>query len=189
VNPTHARHLHRRSTVVALGLALASLASARSLAGVPEGKPIKIKNGRTIRVVLGKRREPAVGVKSDKGGWLVMLTSDLAGSSAELQDVTPGVPGSRWVVPVTVDRLVLDAERFVPSHVYRVALRKDGQLLGNALIYLYPPPAERVGRADFRDDETREDKPSSLATTPKGELPTDRSAGRAKTSQAAPRAE
>jgi hypothetical protein len=186
MNPSDESRRARRLTVCMLGFGLASLVGARWSNAAPEAKQIRVKNGRTVRVVLGARREHAVGIRPEKDKeqdrWLVVLAPDMAGSSAELQDITPDVSGSRWVMPVSGDRLVLDAERFLPSHVYRVAFRRDGQLLGTVLVYLYPPPAERVGRADFRDDETAADKSSSssLATTPKGDLSHQRDAGRPK---------
>lgn len=99
------------------------------------------------------------------------MGADLAGRSAALQDVTPGLPESRWLVALAADKLVLDPERSLPSHVYRMELRRDGQVLGSGLIYLYPPPVERVGRADFRDHSDLDDKSTPLTTTPKGELP------------------
>jgi hypothetical protein len=166
----------RSLCTLVLGLALASPMTAPTAQAAPDVKPVKVKNGRTIRVVLGTRREPAVGIRPGKDGkdgkdvWVVLVSADLARSSAFLQDVTPDVPSSRWVVPVATDRIVLDSERFLPSHVYRMEVRRDGQVLGSALIYLYPPPVERVGRADFRDDSDVDDKSTPLTTTPKGEL-------------------
>jgi hypothetical protein len=185
MNPTRGRRLLLRSTVFVLSCALTSVMAARRLAAEPEVKPMqmRIKNARPVRVVLGTRREPANGVRPDKNGWVVMLTPQLAGSSAEMQDITPTVPGSRWVLPVTADKLVLDPERFLPSHVYRVEFRRQGQLLGSTLIYLYPPRSERVARAVFQDDEEREPEPSSLAATPKGDLRVERDAGRARSAR------
>ena len=158
MNPTRERRWLLRSTVFVLSGALTSVMTARLLAAAPEVKQIRIKNARPVRVVLGARREPANGVRPDKDGWVVMLTPQLAGSSAELQDITPAVPASRWVLPVAADKLVLDSERFLPSHVYRVEFRRQGQLLGSTLIYLYPPRTERVARAVFQDDEERESR-------------------------------
>jgi hypothetical protein len=45
---------------------------------------------------------------------------------------------------VALGKLVLDAARFLPGHVYRLELRLNRLLVGSALVYLYPPPAERV---------------------------------------------
>jgi hypothetical protein len=170
--PTARWRRRLRASALVVGTVLASPMAGAPLQAAPAVKRVKVKNGRTIRVVLGDRREPASGVRPDKDGWVVVMAPDVARSSASLQDITPGVPGSRWVLPVAMDRLVLDAERFLPSHVYRMELRRDGQVLGSALVYLYPPPAERVGRADFRNDSDSDGADSStpLTTVPKGEL-------------------
>ncbi len=170
-NLTHRRQWLIRSAGFALGISLAGLSTARSLQAAPDVKRIRIKNGRTIRVVLGQRREPAAGLRPDKTGWTAILAPDLAGSTADLQDITPGVPSSRWNVSVSLGKLTLDSERFLPSHVYRVEFRRDGQLLGDALIYLYPLPAERTARVKFEEDKEPEPESSSIAPTPKGELP------------------
>src|SRR5262245_53040264 len=97
-------------------------------------KTIRIKNAGTIRVVLGKKREPAAGVRPDKDGWKLVLSADLDGSSAELQDITPNVQATRWTLAVTGEKVALDPERFLPTHVYRVVFRRDHQLLGSALV-------------------------------------------------------
>src|SRR5262245_19003229 len=102
---TYGGRFLRRWIVFGLGLALAAAPGARGFSAAPEPTPLKIKNGRTIRVVLGKRREPAVGLRPVKDGWPVLLTADLADSSADLQDITPGVAGSRWVVRVSDEKL------------------------------------------------------------------------------------
>jgi hypothetical protein len=160
---------------------IAPVAPAAPPAPAPEPKPIRIKNGHTIRVVLGKKREPAAGVRPDKDGWRLVLAPELAGSSADLQDITPGLPGSHWALAVTAEPVVLDPERFLASHVYRVELRKERQLLGTAIVYLYPPPTPKeTARVEFQDDKDGEDKPTSLAPTQKGSLADDRSSGRAK---------
>jgi hypothetical protein len=180
---THRRQWLIRSTGFALGLCLASLRSAHPLQAAPDVKRIRIKNGRTVSVVFGERREAAAGLRPDKAGWLVMLAPDLAVSSADLQDITPEAGGSRWTVPVSLGKLVLDPERFLPSHVYRVEFRRAGQLLGSALIYLYPLPAERVARVKFQDDKEPDEPSSSLAPAPKGELSRGGEAGRTKASR------
>jgi hypothetical protein len=125
-------------------------------------------------VVLGRKREPAAGIKPEKSGWQLLLGAELAGSTAELQDITPDMPPSRWAVPVAEEKVVLDTERFLPTHVYRVEFRRERQLLGTALIYLYPPPEKKKEHVEFADDKAPEDKPSELAPTPKGDLPDDR---------------
>lgn len=184
-NAAHRRQWLIRSTALALGLLLAAPWHAAPSLAAPAAptaplKAIRIKNARTVRVVLGDRREPAAGLRADKAGWTVLLAPELAATSADLVDITPGVAGSRWSVPVSLGKLLLDPERFLPSHVYRVELRRDGQLLGGTLIYLHPPPAESVARVRFEEDKASDEDSSSLAPTPKGELSRGGSAGRTK---------
>ena len=180
---THRRQWLIRSAGVVLGLSLSSLVGVRPLQAETAIKKTRIKNARTVRVVLGERREPAAGVRPDKAGWPVLVAPELAATSAELLDITPGVASSRWVVPVSLGKLVLDTERFLPTHLYKVEFRKEAQVLGTALVYLYPPPVESVARVSFQGDEAAEDAASSLAPAPKGELSGGRSTARAKASR------
>ena len=146
---------------------------------------LRIKNAQSIRVALATRRhEPASGIRPDKGVWSLMMMTDLTGASAELVDLTPDAPRSRWVLDLQGDKLVLDARRFLPSHVYQLDVRKDRRLIGSALVYLYPPPAEGVGHVEFKDGETGKDESSKedskndnkkddsreLSAVPKGDL-------------------
>jgi hypothetical protein len=133
---------------------------------------LRIKNGQSIRVALGSRRhEPASGIRPEKGVWNVITTIDLTGASAEMLDLTPNAPRSRWVVEGAGDKLVLDTRRFVPGHVYQAEIRKQKRLIGSALLYLYPPPAESVGRVDFKDEESgKKDDSKGLSAVPKGDL-------------------
>ena len=177
---SHRRQWLIRSAGLVLGLSLSGLVGVRPAQADPEVKKTRIKNARTVRVVLGERREPAAGVRPDKTGWPVLVAPELAATSAELHDITPGVASSRWIVPVSLGKLVLDTERFLPTHVYKVDFRKDGQVAGSALIYLYPPPVESVARVSFQGDEAPEDAASSLAPAPKGELSGGRNSARGK---------
>ena len=165
----------RRSIAFVLGLLLVSFVSPRSSQAATELKPMRIKNSRSIRVVLGPRREPALGIRPEKVGWRLLLAPELAGGDADLQDITPGVAGSQWTVPVAADGLVLDEERFLPSHVYRLEVRKDDRLVGSAIIYLYPPPTPRTEKVEFAAEEKGPQKGGPIASTPKGGLSVDRS--------------
>jgi hypothetical protein len=134
---------------------------------------LRIKNAQSIRVALGTRRhEPASGIRPDKGLWTVVSATDLTGASAELLDLTPNAPRSRWVVDVQGDKLVLDGRRFLPTHVYQLDVRKDKRLLGSALVYLYPPPAEKgPGHVEFKDEESsKKDDSHDVTAVPKGDL-------------------
>jgi hypothetical protein len=158
-------------------LATASGLRAETPADPAPAPRLRIRNAQSIRVVLGTRRhEPASGIRPDKGVWNVMTTADLTGASAELVDLTPDAPRSRWVLDIQGDRLVLDARRFLPSHVYQLDVRREKRLIGSALVYLYPPPAEGVGHVEFKDEEStkgegsKKDDSSELSAVPKGDL-------------------
>src|SRR4051812_278656 len=109
----------------AAGVVRADPPAAPPSAVAPAPAKLRIKNGRAITVSLGGRRhEPALAIRPEKGSWSVVFMSELAGASAELKDVTPDAPRTRWVVDVQGDRLPLDAKRFVGSHVYQLDVRK-----------------------------------------------------------------
>jgi hypothetical protein len=131
---------------------------------------VRIKNGHGITVALGKTREAATGIRPDKKAWALELDPSFVGAEADLRDVTPDVAGARWSVPVTAARLVLDGTRFLPGHVYRLELRRERQSLGNALVYLYPPPAERVQRVNLDDRPAPATTDEAFAPVPKGRL-------------------
>jgi hypothetical protein len=147
-----------------LFLALARPASAAAPA------PLRIKNGHSLMVALGKTREAAKGIRPEKNVWAVELDAAFAGAVADLRDVTPNLPSALWSVRVEADHLVLDATRFLPGHVYRLELRRERQLLGSALVYLYPPAAPRVSRVSLDDQPEPADKGFAPATLPKGGL-------------------
>jgi hypothetical protein len=154
------------------GIVRADPPAAPPPATAPAAAKLRIKNARAITVTLGSRRhEPALAIRPDKGSWSVIFMSELAGASAELKDVTPDAPRTRWVVDVQGDKLPLDAKRFVGSHVYQLDVRKEKRLVGSALVYLYPPPDERTGKVEFTDEDTgKKDDGGTLSSVPKGDL-------------------
>jgi hypothetical protein len=141
---------------------------------------LRIKNASAIRVTLGARRhEPASAIRPEKGLWNVVLASELTGASAELVDLTPEAPRSRWSVEVQGDKIVLDTPRFLPTHVYQIDVRKDRSVVGTALLYLHQPPVEKRARLEFTDGEakgktgekaTQPADASGIAPVPKGGL-------------------
>jgi hypothetical protein len=169
-----------RGVAQVLGVVVAITAGIDSSQAGPAAARLKIKNGNNITVALDRSRERAVGIRPEKEIWTLVFAGDLAGSTAELQDVTPNVTGSRWTLSLATDRLVLDPPRFLPSHVYRVEVRREKQLLGSAFVYLYPPPpppsVERLEIGDDKDgkdskDSKDSDQPESSAPViPKGGL-------------------
>jgi len=133
--------------VVTVGVALTGAGAAQAA-----NASLRIKNGHKMTVRLGKTREAAQGIRSEKQVWTLELTRDLVGAVAELEDVTPRWQNARLSVPIESERVVLDGERFIPDHIYRLEIRRARQLVGSALVYLYPPPVERVKRVEFERD-------------------------------------
>jgi len=133
--------------VVTVGVALTGAGAAQAA-----NASLRIKNGHKMTVRLGKTREAAQGIRSEKQVWTLELTRDLVGAVAELEDVTPRWQNARLSVPIESERVVLDGERFIPDHIYRLEIRRARQLVGSALVYLYPPPVERAKRVEFERD-------------------------------------
>jgi hypothetical protein len=154
----------------ALAPALVLFAALESAAHAGAVARLRIKNGHGINVALGKTREAATGIRPEKKIWTLELDASLVGADAELRDVTPDVAGSRWSMSVASEHLVLDATRFLPGHVYRLELLRGRQLVGSALVYLYPPPAERVSRVSLEPEPEPADKGFTPAPLPKGGL-------------------
>jgi hypothetical protein len=172
-----ARPLARRallaSTLFLFTAGVARAQKAKAPAPPPPPPRLRIKNGQMVRVALERRRhEPASGIRPEKGAWTVIAAIDLTGASAELVDLTPYAARSRWVVQGKGDKLVLDARRFLPSHVYQLDVRKEKRLIGTTFVYLYPPPSAtgRAERVEFKDEEERKKDDSPLSSVPKGDL-------------------
>ena len=161
------------AVVVVVGTLATPAGAAVPAAG---GARLRIKNSHTVMVALGRTRESASGIRPDtKKVWTLELPADVVGAVAELDDVTPNVPGAHWSLPIATEHLVMDAARFLPSHVYRLEVRKDRHVVGSALVYLYPPPVQRVSRVvlDERSEANDARETSSgpgPGVTPKGGL-------------------
>jgi hypothetical protein len=153
------------------GLLVAGATEASAWAA--EAGRLRIKNGHHMTVALGKTRQEAIGVRPEKKIWQIDLDAELIGAAADFQDVTPSARGERWSIPVESGKLALDATRFLPSHVYRLEIRRARLVLGTAFVYLYPPPAEQIRYVvlDDRIDKTEPaDGASGLDVIPKSGL-------------------
>jgi hypothetical protein len=166
-----------RSSLLSMALCLflsgAGRADPAPDAGVPAAPRLRIKNAQSIRVALSNRRhEPASALRPDKGLWNVIMASAVEKASAELVDLTPNAPRSRWVVEVQGDKVVLDGRRFLPTHVYQMDVRQERRLVGTALVYLYPAPAEKgAEHVEFKDEESgKKGDSGGLTSVPKGDL-------------------
>jgi hypothetical protein len=143
------------------------------LVGVPaaratEAARLRIKNGHHLMVNLGKTRQDAIGLRPEKKVWQLDLGAELVGAAADFQDVTPNGHGERWNLPVAATKIELDTTRFLPSHIYRLEIRRARVLVGTAFVYLYPPPAERVRRVELDD---RPADGEALDASPLGVIP------------------
>jgi hypothetical protein len=147
--------------------------AAQAGRGPVEAARLRIKNGHHLTVSLGKTRHEAIGLRPDKQVWQLELPAEMLGAAAEFRDVTPSARGERWSLPVANAKLELDPTRFLPSHVYRLEIRRARLVVGTALVYLYPPAAERVRRVDLDDRSDgidRLDGADQLGVIPKSGL-------------------
>jgi hypothetical protein len=124
------------------------------------------KNGQSVRVVLGEKREKAIGLKPVNGAWKLQLAKTEA-ELAEVVDVTNGVSGMKWEVTLEDGAVRFDA-RFRGDHAYRVELRHGQKSLGAAFVYLYPPKMARQQKVQFDDGDSAGD--GEMATLPKPTL-------------------
>jgi hypothetical protein len=135
--------------------------------GATEAARLRIRNGHHLMVSLGKTRQEAIGVRAEKKVWQLDLGAELVGAAATFDDVTPNGRGERWSLPVASAKVELDPTRFLPSHIYRLEIRRARVLVGTAFVYLYPMPAERVRRVELDDQPAAE----PLDASPLGVIP------------------
>lgn len=128
-----------------LGLGLWALVGGNAAAA-----PLRIRNGSSVRVALHGKREVGVGVKPQSGGWRLELSAG-ADEVADVIDVTDGASEAKWTVTVRDGALLLDEERFVAGHAYRVLLRRGAEPVGATLVYLYPPAMAPRHKVSFDD--------------------------------------
>jgi hypothetical protein len=148
---------------------LVGLALVAFIGGAAAASPLKIRNGSTVRVALHGKREAGVGLKKKGNAWRVELAVG-AGETVELVDVTDGTPSAKWEVQPTDGALVLDEERFVPGHAYRLTLKKGLDALGSTLVYLYPPTMTGKSKVTFDDEDTSGGGADDLAIVKKPSL-------------------
>jgi len=121
--------------------------------GSAAAAPLKVRNGSTVRVALNGKREAGVGLRAARGGWRLELAAAPT-DVAEVVDVTVGANSTKWTVDVVDGALLLDEERFVPGHAYRVNLKHGSEMVGSTLIYLYPPAVASRHKVTFEADES-----------------------------------
>lgn len=122
-----------------------------------------VQNGSTVRVVLPEGKKAATAVRADKTGWTLRLRAE--SGMLNLVDVTAGAPALKYVISLdkTDDAgvVVLDTDRFVAGHAYRVELRESTGSVTTGHIYLVPPKHPGNGKMTVSfsgaDDCTGED--------------------------------
>ena len=129
--------------------------------------------GDPVRVAIEGHLERAVGLRPHGGQWqLTLQTKALRQplTRAEIVDETSRAH-EKWVLTVDDDTLRFDAERFVPTHSYRVSLYSYSTLVERGVIYLYGDRATRRARVDFTTHDLSADAaPAELGVQPKGTL-------------------
>jgi hypothetical protein len=154
-----------------VGLAVVALGAVLGVSLTAAASPLGIRHGRSIRVALAGRTEPATALKPiANGGWKLELANAAAGAVLSFRDVTGGMTAApRFELPVVAGGVVLDTNRFRADHAYRVELRQGQTVVGTVIIYLQPPRGSGKVKFDDRDllDSTRDDE---LAPSDKGAL-------------------
>jgi hypothetical protein len=130
-----------------LGLVLVALMGGSAVAA-----PLKVRNGSSVRVALQGKREAGVGLRAVRGGWRLELTAAPT-DVADVVDVTDGANSTRWTVDVAENALMLDAERFIAGHAYRVSLRHGSESIGSTLVYLYAPSVASRQKVTFEEQD------------------------------------
>jgi hypothetical protein len=127
-----------------------TLVAAPAHARVPEAAAPKVKNGRKMTVLLGARREEAIGLKRAADGWHALL-APVDDGNYQAEDLTPGAR-ARFNLVAARGELVFDAARFRADHAYRVRRRLEGA--PSWTVYLVPDrnPARVDFAAEERDD-------------------------------------
>ncbi len=147
------------------------------LAGPALATPVlRIKNGSTVRMSVKGKREAGVGVRPKNGVCRVELSAgkETAGQTSdqtiEIVDVTDGASSAKWELAPTEGALLLDADRFVAGHGYRVTVMRGQEAMASTLNYLYPPPMTGKGKVTFEDGETGGPGEDEIAVTKKPSL-------------------
>jgi hypothetical protein len=154
------------------GLAIGAFLAVLGVSSTAAATPLAIRHGRSIRVALAGRTEPATALRPIANcGWKLELANATAGAVLSFRDVTGGMTAApRFELPVVAGGVVLDSTRFRADHAYRVELRQGQAVVGTVLIYLQPPRGGR-GSVVFDDRDalgsTRDDE---LAPSDKGAL-------------------
>ena len=147
-----------------IGLAVVAIMGGSAVAA-----PLKVRNGSSVRVALHGKREAGVGLRAGRGGWRLELAASPS-DVADVVDVTDGANSAKWTVDVADGALMLDEERFVAGHAYRVTMRHGTEAIGSTLIYLYAPAVASSHKVTFEDEDTAGGGSGDIAITKKPTL-------------------
>jgi hypothetical protein len=159
------------SLVLGSGLLVGGTAQGHSSYG--------LQNVRSTEMRVSGIVQEGVRVTAGVGGWYMTfaIPSDGSSCSAELKDVSPGVPGAlpKWVewVPSTstTSTIVLDPARYLSTHTYSMTLRCGLRELQKAFVHLLAPTdpgmREQFTVAHKGDPDSSFEE---IAITPKSQL-------------------
>lgn len=132
----------RLATLVLLGIFVAGPAFAAPL----------VRNGSSVRVVLPEGRKAASAIRPNGGaadGWTLRLS--VRSGSVNLVDVTAGATALKYVYTLDGESndIVLDSDRFIAGHAYRVELRDPQGGVQTSIVYLVAPKGNARSNVAF----------------------------------------
>ena len=135
----------RFATILLVGSLLAAPAFAAPL----------VQNGSTVRVVLPEGKKAATALRADKAGWTLKFKAQ--SGMVNLIDVTAGAAPVKYVISLDSAEapgvVVLDNDRFVAGHAYRVELRDHEGGVQQGHVYLVPPKQVSTAKVSFSDSD------------------------------------
>jgi hypothetical protein len=110
-----------------------------------------VQSGSTVRVVLPEGKKAANALKADKLGWTMKVRA--TDGMINLVDVTANAAPMKYVISLqdseTPGVVILDNDRFVAGHAYRVELRDSLGGVQTSHVYLVPPKTVNTAKVSF----------------------------------------
>jgi hypothetical protein len=144
-----------------------------AMGGTGLASPVRIKNGSTVFVSVKGKRQAGIGLRPKDRAWRVELSGSTGAegeSVVELVDITENAHNTKWVLSPTDGALMLDDQRFVAGHAYRLTVMRSGAAVASALIYLWPPAAGAKSKVKFDDADTSGTEADDIAVVKKPSL-------------------
>ncbi len=131
-----------------------------------------VQSGSTVRVVLPEGKKAANAIKPDKLGWTMKVRAE--SGMVNLVDVTAGAMPMKYVFSLaeaqTPGVLVLDSDRFVAGHAYRVELRDSSGGVQTGHVYLVAPRGINTAKVSFTGGADDHSDDGELRIRDKGSL-------------------